>query len=320
MALLSVLLIVPLMVVTVPGVLSFLFPTRRSREVRNLIGITESLFEPGSTAERARAEVFKSAAERRYKKSWSSQLTLEKRLRFARWTVFSALPFRALQAAAGLAIFLVVRPHTSILTAVLAFFLGPLCLSAILNFCVERRFRRFDFDYPQFLMSVVGLLKTGMTSVGAIEAAAKGLDAKSLVREEVQLMIERMRLGVPEDRSIGAFGEDIYHPEIELFVQALLLSRRVGGNLANTLERLSQQVRKRQYFRRSATAAVSMQRASIWLILGILTFMELYIYYTYPALVTEAINSEIGWQVWQAAIVLIVVSFIWSRQITKLKI
>ena len=99
-----------------------------------------------------------------------------------------------------------------------------------------------------------------MNSLTALQAASEGLDPESLVRQEVELMLERLRMGVPEDQSIGSFGEDIFHEEIELFVQALLLSRRVGGNLSDTLERLAKQVRKRQYFRESASAAFGQQR------------------------------------------------------------
>lgn len=127
-------------------------------------------------------------------------------------------------------------------------------------------------------------------------------------------------MGIPEERSIGAFGEAINHPEIELFIQALLLSKRVGGGLSDTLERLAKQVRKRQYFRSAANAAVSLQRASLWMILGILVFLELYIYKVYPALVVEAWHNPSGWFVWQGAIVTIFMAILWSRSVTNIKV
>lgn len=185
---------------------------------------------------------------------------------------------------------------------------------------MERRFKAFDNDYPQMLLSLVGLLKTGMNAMGALEAASQGLDETSLVKEEIDLMITRLRYGVPEDKSIGSFGEDIYHPEIELFVQALLLSRRVGGNLSDTLDRLAKQVRKRQYFRNSAKAAVGMQRGSIWFILGILCSLEIYLYLVYPEAVLGAIRDETGWLVWQFGLMVIALGMFWVRQVTKIKI
>jgi tight adherence protein B len=189
-----------------------------------------------------------------------------------------------------------------------------------LNRSIEKRFKAFDADYPQMLLSLVGLLKTGMNPMGALEAASKGLDDGSLVRQEIELMIERLRFGVSEDKSIGSFGEDIFHPEIELFVQALLLSRRVGGTLSDTLDRLAKQVRKRQYFRSAANAAVGLQRGSIWFILGILVSLEVYLYIVYPESITGAINDEFGWQVWQGSIVVILLGLYWVRQVTKIRV
>ena len=133
-------------------------------------------------------------------------------------------------------------------------------------------------------------------------------------------MLERLRFGVSEDKSIGAFGEDIYHTEIELFVQALLLSRRVGGNLSETLDRLAKQVRKRQAFRATARAAVGMQRGSIWFILAIMVGMESYLYFVYPEGVVNALNDPIGWQVWQVGILVIIFGIWWVNQVTKIKI
>jgi tight adherence protein B len=169
-------------------------------------------------------------------------------------------------------------------------------------------------------MSVVGLLKTGMTPSGALETAARGLERNSLVREEVLLMLERIRLGILEDRSIGAFGADINHPEIELFVQALLLSYRVGGNLSESIERLSRQVRRRQYFKSSAHAAVGLQRGSIMLITIILIGLQAYIALIFPSLMRVSLNHEIGWQIWQGSGLCVVISFIWIRQVTQMKL
>jgi tight adherence protein B len=208
----------------------------------------------------------------------------------------------------------------NIVFQVISVFAGPLFMGWLLQLRITSRFQEFDADYPQFLLSVVSLLKTGMNVMSALEAAARGLEEGSLTRSEVELMIERLRYGVSEDKSIGAFGEDIYHPEIELFVQALLLSRRVGGTLSDTLERLARQVRKRQFFRSSAQAAVSMQRGSIWFILFILIAMESYLYVIYPETVVGALRDELGWQIWQVAILFILAGIFWVRQITKLRI
>lgn len=247
-------------------------------------------------------------------------LTFQKRLKYAQLTAVSPIVFVAAQIAISLAAFLLARQVFDLLLQLIALFAGPIVVNWGIARRIQRRFKAFDGDYPQFLLSLAGLLKTGLNPVQALQSASESLEEESLVRTEVQIMLERMRLGVPEDKSIGSFGEDILHPEIELFVQALLLSRRVGGNLSDTLDRLSRQVRKRQFFRSSAVAAVGMQRGSIWFILAILMSMETYLFFTWREAVVEPWKHETGRIVCQAGLMAIIIGVYWVRQITKIKV
>lgn len=259
------------------------------------------------------------AQENRVRKVSDSRLTLEKRLRYAQWKLTPAV-FYGIMVLVSLTIFLVVRVRFNFVLQLFALATGPLFVYWMLNSAMMRRFQRFDKDYPSFLLSLVGLLKTGMNPIQALQAAAEGLDSTALVKQETDLMLERLKVGIPEDQSIGSFGEDIYHEEIELFVQALLLSRRVGGNLSDTLDRLAKQVRRRQYFRSSAHHAVGMQRGSIWIILAVLVALLAYIYTVAPDLVTGAWKDEVGWQVWQVGLVMILIGIFWIRQVTKIRV
>ncbi len=265
-----------------------------------------------------RATILKTAGESKVERIVDSRLTLRKKLKFAQWKI-PPIGFHLAELLLSLAVFAVVSRSFNVVIQGFSLLSGPIFMRWLLNTRIERRFKAFDADYPAFLLSVVGLLKTGMNTMSALEAAAQGLEGGSLVRNEVELMVERLRFGVSEDKSIGSFGEDIFHPEIELFVQALLLSRRVGGNLSDTLDRLAKQVRKRQYFRSSANAAVGMQRGSIWLIIGILVGMEVYLYFIYPEAVKGAWADETGWQVWQFGIIVVLLGIFWVKQVTRIR-
>lgn len=252
------------------------------------------------------------------KEASTSELTLPKRLKYAQLEL-STTVYHIFEFAISLVIFSIAFRYLNIGMQVLALFSGPVICGALLNRIVMRRFRAFDKDYPPFLLSLVGLLKTGMNPMQAMESAAQGLEEGSLLRSEVEHMLERLRVGIPEDRSIGSFGEDVYHPEIELFVQALLLSRKVGGTLSDTLERLAKQVRRRQQFRAAAQSAVGMQRGSIYFILGILFALLGYISVTMPE-ITKSLTTDIGVHVLQGAIIMVIMGMYWIRQVTKIKV
>lgn len=253
------------------------------------------------------------------RKSSGSQLSLDKKLRYARWPI-TPLQFRGIQAVVAIACFIPAYWHLQIIWQVLAPTLGALLVNGVLTRAIGSRFKKFDDDYPVLLLSYVSLLKTGMTTIAGLESSGKGLDESSLVRAEVELLIERLRLGLTEEQAISSFGEDIAHPELELFVQSLLLSKRVGGQLSSTLERLARQVRKRQEFRKRAVAAIGMERGSMWAIGGIMSALLLYMFIKSPELILPAFKSETGINIYQFGIAFIVVGVYWMKNVTNIKV
>jgi tight adherence protein B len=253
-------------------------------------------------------------------KSSENKMTLQKRLKFAQLSGVSPYVFTVAQVVITVGAFLLTRRYFEVVLQLMSLSVGPLMVNSFIDYRMEARFKKFDKDYPQFILSLVGMLKTGLNPIQGLEAAASNLEERSLVRIEVELMLERLRLGVSEERSIGSFGEDVNHPEIELFVQALLLSRRVGGNLSETLDRLARQVRKRQYFRQSAVGAVGLQRGSIWFILAILSAMQGYLYVAWPESVIITWTDPGARRYAQMGLAAIIIGVFWVRRVTKIKV
>lgn len=249
----------------------------------------------------------------------SSRMNLEKKLRYAKWPV-SPIQFRGVQVFMALLFFLPAYLYATVFIQILAAAMGFIIPGMLLDRSLKKRFEAFDEDYPVMLLSYVSLLKTGMSPIAGLESAGKGLDEESLVRAEINLLLERLRLGLTEDQAISAFGEEIAHPELELFVQSLILSRRVGGQLSQTLERLAKQVRKRQQFRKQAVAAVGMERSSLYMIAVIMGLLMLYLMWTAPQLVFPAFSHPLGNKIFQCGLMLIVFGFYWSRKVTDIKI
>ncbi len=253
------------------------------------------------------------------KKVSSSRMTLEKRLRYAKWP-FSPVQFRALQLAVALFCFIPAYQWLKVPSWFVALLIPPAMVSAMVDRRIQKQFDRFDRDYPVLLLQYVSLLKTGMNAIQGLEAAGKGLEPESAVRAEIELLIERLRLGLTEEQAIGAFGEDVAHPELELFVQSLILSRRVGGTLSTTLERLAKQVRKRSEFRKKAVAAVGMERGSLYAIAVIMGLLMVYLCFTSPDLVFPAFSHPLGQNMMQGGMALIIFGFYWSAKVTNIKV
>jgi tight adherence protein B len=244
---------------------------------------------------------------------------LARKLQYAGWSISPAL-FRALSFGLGVALALGTLPYLDFFMAPFVAFAGPCLMNVLLRRSIERRTRRFSDDYPQLLMMAVALLKTGLPPTSALEAAARGLEGHSLVRSEVFAMLERMRMGLPEEKSIGVFGESISHPEIELFVQSLLLGLRVGGSLTDSLERLSTQARRREYFKRSAVASVAQQRGSMVAITLIMLALSSFLAVCAPAMASGLYRHPLGFKVIEVAAIVLLCAVGWLQQITRIRL
>lgn len=255
----------------------------------------------------------------RSKSDASAKLTIAKKLFYADWSI-KDWQFKLIMALITLTVCIPVKMvGMPILTGLVCLMTPLLCIS-VLDRSMNKRFERFDADYPVLLLSYVSLLKTGMSTISGLESAAKGLDPDSSVRIEVEVLVERLRLGLSEEQAINAFGETINHPELTLFVQSLLLSRRVGGTLSSTLERLARQVRKRQQFRKKAKSSVAMEAGSIVMISIVMTLLLVFLAISSPGLVMPALSHPFGQKVFQAGISLVAIGFFWSKKITNIKI
>ena len=107
-------------------------------------------------------------------------LTLTKRLRYAQWRISPSL-FHLFSALISSVILVALVPYTNTFTHALTIVSGPLIMNGLLTRAIEKRCNAFDADYPQFLLSMVGLLKTGLAPITALETSAKALRPHSLV-------------------------------------------------------------------------------------------------------------------------------------------
>lgn len=145
---------------------------------------------------------------------------------------------------------------TSLLFVAFGFFLLSLILTPVISAAIalaggflpfaflqakkRKKAILFAKDYPTVLMATASSIKAGLTPQLALERATELLPSTSMVKKEVDLMLDRIRSGCPKDVAVKRFAEELEEPEISLFRSALLLAERNGGKFAPTLERLAQ--------------------------------------------------------------------------------
>lgn len=109
---------------------------------------------------------------------------------------------------------------TLILAKVISVFFLPLfvALGALLPFYyidsrVTDRSTKFAEDYPTVLLATASSLKVGMTPYLALERAVKLLPKKSIVRDEVILLLSKLRRGMAKEQALNEFGTSVKLPD-----------------------------------------------------------------------------------------------------------
>jgi len=138
-----------------------------------------------------------------------------------------------------------------------AFFAAP-------RFVLLRQQHKADAQFSELLPDaidmVVRMVRAGLPVAAAIRAVAGETDwPTSHIFGEVADMAE---IGVPLSDALGKTGGTVASPDFRFFGVAIAMQQATGGNLAATLETLSEIIRKRRAVRLKARAATAEIRMS----------------------------------------------------------
>jgi Flp pilus assembly protein TadB len=115
-------------------------------------------------------------------------------------------------------------------------------------------------NFPDAIDMVTRAIKAGIPITDAMASA--GAEVASPVREEFQQISEEIGIGVSMDVALANAALRIGVPDFQFFVVTLVLQRETGGHLAETLENLSNLIRRRKEMRKRISAITAEGRLS----------------------------------------------------------
>ena len=134
----------------------------------------------------------------------------------------------------------------------------------LLRFAQTRYQRRFLDAFPDAIDLIVRAVKAGLPALDAIDLAAREVAAP--VGTEFQKVLDDTRIGVAMADALNHAADRIRVPDFRFFVASIVLQRRTGGGLAETLVNLSTLIRQRRTLRLKARALTAESKASAALI------------------------------------------------------
>jgi tight adherence protein B len=134
----------------------------------------------------------------------------------------------------------------------------------LLRFARLRYQRRFVDVFPDAIDLIVRAVKAGLPALDAIDLAAR--EVADPVGTEFQKVLDETRIGVSMADALKHAADRIRVPDFRFFVASIVLQRRTGGGLAETLANLSTLIRQRRALRLKARALTAESKASAALI------------------------------------------------------
>lgn len=181
--------------------------------------------------------------------------------------------FFAASLAAGLVGF-VVASFVLSLPPLIAFFAAIIAGIGLPNYYISRlanrRAKKFTAQFPEAIDLIVRGLKSGLPVSESIRMV--GEELQEPVGTEFKAINDAQGLGQALEAAMWDATKRIPTPEFKFFVISLSVQRETGGNLAETLENLSDILRQRRHMRQKIKALSSEAKSSA-MIIGALPFI-----------------------------------------------
>lgn len=174
---------------------------------------------------------------------------------------------------------------------------------AVVGWLIARRRGRFAARFPDAIDLIVRSLKSGLPVTEAMIAVAREMDDP--IGDEFTRVTDAIRLGRPLDQALWEMADRLESTEVKFFVISLTIQQETGGNLSETLDNLSDIIRKRRQMKLKVAAMSSEAKASA-IIIGSLPFaMFAILYVINPGYVTLLLTDIRGMAMTAAGLLMV---------------
>ncbi len=188
----------------------------------------------------------------------------------------------------------------------------------ILLYLKKRRFNQLHSQLPDTLLMMASALRGGANLGQTLEGLAKDLSAP--MSQELSLVVREQRLGVTFEDAVSHLADRVHSQDFDLVVSALRINREVGGNLADTLQRLGETVRRRLMMEQKIQALTSQGKLQGLVMTALPVLIILALMHIEPAATGALFDTYKGWAVLGIAIILEMLGYWGIRKIVSIEV
>jgi tight adherence protein B len=185
-------------------------------------------------------------------------------------------------------------------------------------FMAKQRVKKFVYQLPDALLALASALRAGSNLTKGLELLATRQPPP--LSQEFTIILAEYRVGRQLAESLGDLRRRIDTPELDLMNTALNVSRRVGGNLADTLESLAKTLQEKAHIEGKIDALTSMGRAQGWVVGLLPIFIGFVLYQQQPERMSLLFTQWYGWIVLAVVAIMMSIAAWMIRKIVNIDV
>ena len=188
----------------------------------------------------------------------------------------------------------------------------------IYNVMRQRRYKAFERILPDALTMVSGSLQAGASLNMAIESLVKEQPAP--LNQEFLLFMREQRVGVDFETSIRNMERRLPIQDFQMLAAALRISREVGGNLAETLDKLADTLRRKAAMEGKIDALTGQGKMQGYVMTGLPILLGVLLYFLEPDAMSLLFTDARGWSVVTVVVIMEILGFFFIRKVTNIDV
>jgi tight adherence protein B len=186
------------------------------------------------------------------------------------------------------------------------------------NSIKNSRMKKFNGQLPDAFMSLASSLGAGSSLMGAIETLAD--DQPAPLSQEFSLLIRKIKLGVNFDEALVDMEARIDSQDFRVALSAIRISREVGGNLVEVIEKLADTLRQKAAMEGKIVSLTSQGKMQGYVMTGLPILLGLALNVIEPEAMSKLYNTTMGYAVLGLIVVMLGLGFSIIRKITTIDV
>jgi len=182
----------------------------------------------------------------------------------------------------------------------------------------NKRMHRFEEQFPESLEFVARSMRAGHAFAVSLEMIHR--EFQEPLAGEFRRAFDEHNLGLPLDQALLKLSHRVPLLDVHFFVSAVLLQKRIGGNLAEILDKLAYVIRERFKLRGKIRAISAHGRMTGIALTCIPLAVAVLMFYTNPSYVSFFIEDEIGNYMMAAMVALETTGFLVIKKIVNIEV